>query len=128
AQNGSQRELSGRVQRRSGETRAEVAVGRRPHQQSPLPPPTLLPLAAIDHMIERLRANAASFPALMFDAEVAGDVFLIDVTEQQRSQLRAGRPVDKPETAPKGKSWPVFMTFTRGRQQDPKPLFRGGAL
>ena len=42
-----------------------------------------MPVAAIDHLIERLRANAASFPALMFDAEVMGDAFLIDVTEQR---------------------------------------------
>ena len=88
----------------------------------------VLEAAAIDHLIERLRANAASFPALMFDAEVMGDAFLIDVAEQQRSQLRAARPADKRETAPKGKSWPVFMTFTRGRQQDTRPLFSVAAL
>jgi hypothetical protein len=75
-----------------------------------------------------LTANAANFPALMFDAEVMGDAFLIEVTEQPRDQLRAGRSVDKPATAPTGKSWPVFMTFTRGRQQDTRPLFSVGAL
>ena len=69
-QNGSQREMKGRVQRRSGEIRAEVVLGEGPPQQVILPPPTLLPVAAIDHLIERLRAKAASFPALMFDGEV----------------------------------------------------------
>ena len=59
----------------------------------------------------------------MFDAEVMGDAFLIDVTEQQRNQLRTARPADKPVAALPGKSWPVFMTFTRGRQQDTRPLF-----
>ena len=94
-----------------------------PPNQFVLPPPTLMPVAAIDHLIERLRAKAANFPALMFDAEVMGDAFLIEVTEQERGQLRAARPADKPVAAPTGKSWPVFMTFTRGRQQDPRPLF-----
>ncbi|SEP49999.1 protein of unknown function [Rhodospirillales bacterium URHD0017] len=127
-QNGSEREFKGRVQRQGGELRAEIVQPGAPPNLFVLPPPTLMPVAAIDHLIERLRANAASFPALMFDAEVMGDAFLLDVTEQQRGQLRAGRPADKPESAPKGKSWPVFMTFTRGRQQDTRPLFSVGAL
>ena len=122
-QNGSEREFKGRVQRQGGELRAEIVQPGAPPNQFVLPPPTLMPVAAIDHLIERLRANAASFPALMFDAEVMGDAFLIEVTEQQRSELRAARPVDKPVAAPSGKSWPVFMTFTRGRQQDTRPLF-----
>jgi hypothetical protein len=29
---------------------------------------------------------------------------------------------------PAAKSWPVFMTFTRGRQQDQRPLFTVSAL
>jgi hypothetical protein len=127
-QNGSEREFRGRVQRQAGELRAEIVQPGAPPNQFVLPPPTLMPVAAIDHLIERLRANAAAFPALMFDAEVMGDAFLIDVTEQQKSQLRAANPADKPETAPKGKSWPVFMTFTRGRQQDTRPLFSVAGL
>jgi hypothetical protein len=79
-------------------------------------------------MIERLRANAASFPALMFDGEVIGDAFLIDVTEQDRPALRSARPADRAVAMPPGKSWPVFMTFTRGRQQDQRPLFTVAAL
>lgn len=122
-QNGSQREMKGRVQRQAGEMRAEIVVtGGQPYQFV-LPPPTLMPVAAIDHLVERLNANAASFPALMFDAEVIGDVFLIDVTEQDRDQLRAARSADPPVAIPAAKSWPVFMTFTRGREQDQRPLF-----
>lgn len=127
-QNGNQREFKGRVQRQAGETRAEVAYAEGPPRQFTLPPPTLLPVAAIDHLIERLRANAAAFPALMFDAEVIGDAFLVDVTEQDRGQLRAARPADRPVAALTGKSWPVFMTFSRGRQQDQRPLFSVSAL
>src|SRR4029079_15701570 len=110
-QNGREREFKGRVQRQAGELRAEIVQPGAPPNQFVLPPPTLMPVAAIDHMIERLQANAANFPALMFDAEVMGAAFLIEATEQPRNQLRAGRSFDKPVTAPTGKSWPVFMTF-----------------
>jgi hypothetical protein len=127
-QNGSQREMKGRVQRRSGETRAEVVLGEGPPQQFVLPPPTLLPVAALDHLIDRLRARAASFPALMFDGEVISDAFLVDVTEQDRASLRGARPADRPTTVPAGQSWPVFLSFTRGRQQHQRPLFTVQAL
>lgn len=127
-QNGSQREMKGRVQRRSGETRAEVVLGEGPPQQFVLPPPTLLPVAALDHMIERLRAKAASFPALMFDGEVISDAFLVDVTEQDRGSLRGARLGDRMSSVPAGQSWPVFLSFTRGRQQDQRPLFTVQAL
>jgi hypothetical protein len=87
-----------------------------------------MPVAAIDHLIGQLRAKATSFPALMFDAEVIGDAFLIDVTEQDRDQLRPARSADRPVAIPAARSWPVLMTFTRGRQQDQRPLFTVNAL
>ncbi|MFO1162710.1 MAG: DUF1849 family protein [Reyranellaceae bacterium] len=127
-QNGSQRDVKGRVARRSGEVRAEIVLGEGPPQQFLLPPPTLLPVAAIDHLIERLRARAASFPALMFDGEVISDAFLVDVTEQDRAALRSRTPADPRVSVPAGHSWPVFMSFTRGRQQDQRPLFTVQAL
>jgi hypothetical protein len=127
-QNGSQREIKGRVQRKAGETRAEIVLAGSPPNQFVLPPPTLMPVAAIDHLIQRLQANAAAFPALMFDGEVIGDAFLIDVTEQDRAALRLARPADQPVAMPAAKSWPVFMTFTRGREQDQRPLFTVSAL
>lgn len=127
-QNGSQRDMKGRVQRRSGEIRAEIVQGEGPPQQFVLPPPTLLPVAALDYLIDRLRAKAASFPALMFDGEVIGDAFLVDVTEQDRASLRGARPGDRMSAVPAGRSWPVFLSFTRGRQQDQRPLFTVQAL
>jgi len=127
-QNGSQRDMKGRVQRRSGEMRAEIHPGEGPPQQFILPPPTMLPVAALDYLIDRLRAKAASFPALMFDGEVISDAFLVDVTEQDRASLRAGRPADRPVSVPAGQSWPTFLSFTRGRQQDQRPLFTVQAL
>lgn len=122
-QNGNKRETKGRIQRTQGELRAEIATAGGQPSQFFLPFATLMPVAAIDHLTERLRANAASFPALMFDPEVMGDGFLIDVTQLEDDRLRASRPTDKPVTTPKGKSWPVFMTFTRGRDQAQRPLF-----
>jgi len=128
SQNGSEREFKGRVQRHAGELRAEIVQPGAPPNLFALPPPTLMPVAAIDHLVERLRARAATFPALMFDAEVLGDAFLIDVTEQDREQVRPPLPADTSFTVPGGKSWPVYMTFTRGRQQDTRPLFTVAAL
>ena len=116
-QNGNTRETKGRVQKAGGELRTEIVqAGVAPFQFS-LPNATLLPVAAIDHLVDRLRANATAFPALMFDAEVMGDVFLIDVTQLEDDRLRGARPTGKPVAVPKGKSWPVVMSFTRGRQQ-----------
>ena len=104
------------------ECRVRGFVSPNGPKQFVLPPPTLMPVGAIGHLIERLGAGAASFPALAFDAEVIGDAFLIDVTEIDPGVLRGARPGDRTVTVP-GRSWPVFMTFTRGREQQQKPLF-----
>lgn len=122
-QNGTARDVKGKVLRQGGELKADIVFGTNPPTQFVLPPPTLLPVAAINHLIERLAAKAASFPALMFDPEVIGDAFLVEVTEQDRATVRGARPADKPVTLPQGKSWPVFMNFSRGRNQDTKPIF-----
>jgi hypothetical protein len=127
-QNGNRREIKGRVQRQAGETRAEIIFPEGPPSQFVLPPPTLMPVAALNHLIEQLRAKATSFPALMFDAEVISDAFLIEVTEQDRTAVRPARPGDPSVAVPAGKSWPVAMTFTRGRRQDQQPLFTVNAL
>jgi hypothetical protein len=121
-QNGVERETRGKVQRSDKETRAEIVSPAGPSQLL-LPGPTLLPVAAISHMIERLKARTESFPALTYDAEVVGDAFLVDVTELKDDEIRPAPPSERPVTLPATKAWPVFMTFTRGRQQDQKPLF-----
>lgn len=120
-QNGNERETHGKVQRAGKELRAEIVSPSGP-QQFVLPPPTLMPVASIDHLIERLRAGAASFPALAFDAEVIGDAFLVDVTELDPGVVRGARPGERTIAVP-GRSWPVFMSFTRGREQQQRPLF-----
>jgi hypothetical protein len=122
SQNGNEREIHGRVQRAGKELRAEIVTPSGP-QQVPLPPATLMPVASINHVIERLRARAASFPALSFDAEViGGDAFLVEVSELDPGVLRGERPGERPVAVP-GRAWPVLMSFTRGRDQQQRPLF-----
>lgn len=121
-QNSVERHSHGRVQRTPADVRAEIVSAGQPAQFT-LPAATMMPVAAIGHMIERLRGGALSFPALMFDAEVIGDGFLVDVEVLDRAALRAARPSDRQVTPPDGKAWPVSMTFTRGRQQQQNPLF-----
>src|SRR5262249_54464630 len=121
AQNGNERETRGQVQRAGKELRAELVFPNGP-QQFVLPPPTLMPVASSDHVIERLRSGAASSPALAFDAEVISDAFLVDVSELDPGTVRGPRVGERPIAVP-GRSWPVFMSFARGRDQQQRPLF-----
>jgi len=124
-QNGAERTSRGRVERTPAETRAEIAGGQGA-QQIVLPPGTLLPVAGIAHLVERLRAGVTSFPALMFDAEVISDAFLVEAN--LLDGVRARRPVDR-DLLPRGmRAWPVHLSFTRGRFQDQRPLFAVSAL
>ena len=120
-QNGTERETHGKVQRAGNELKAQIVSPSGP-AQFVLPPPTLMPVALIDHVIERLRGGAAGFPAVAFDAEATGDAFLIDVTPMDPGAIRGRRPTDKPVAVP-GKSWAASMSFTRGGNQEQKPLF-----
>jgi hypothetical protein len=121
-QNGVERETRGRVQHTETGTRAEIVSPAGPSQLV-LPLPTLLPVSAIGHMIDRLQAHAAAFPAITFDAEVISDAFLVDVTELNDGDIRPPPPSERPVALPEVKAWPVFMTFTPARKQDQKPLF-----
>lgn len=93
-----------------------------------LPAATLMPVAGIAHLVERLHGGTTSFPALMFDAEIVSDALLVEVAVVDRGTLRAGRLSDRKLVLPEGKSWPVAVTFTRGRNQDQRPLFAVTAL
>jgi hypothetical protein len=127
-QNGGQREMKGKVERRAGEMQADISFAEGPSDQFTLPAATLLPVQAIGYLIEQLKAKAGSFPALMFDAEVIGDTFLVEVTRQDPAEMRPARLPDRPVALPSGRSWPISMTFTRGRRQDQLPLFRVDTL
>lgn len=121
SQNGAEQEMRGRVRRTPKEVRADIDYPSGP-QQLVLPPPTLMPVASINNVIERLRHGAASFPSMTFDGEVIGDAFLVDVDQLDPGVLRGPRPGEQPVAVP-GRSWPVFMSFTRGRDQQQRPLF-----
>ncbi len=121
SQNGAEHVLRGRVRRTPKDVRADIDYPSGP-QQLVLPPPTLMPVAALNKVIERLRAGAASFPTMTFDAEVIGDAFLVDVDQLDPGVLRSPPPGEPPVAVP-GHSWPVFMSFTRGRDQQQRPLF-----
>jgi len=80
-------------------------------------------------VLAHLRASKSPRPgsslrfAEAFDAEViGGDAFLVDVNQLDPGVLRGERLGERPVTVP-GKSWPVFMSFTRGRDQQQRPLF-----
>jgi len=125
-QNGAEREITGRVQKTGDQTRVEIMWPNGPNQFT-VPPSTLMPVAGLRHLVERLGAGAGSFPALTFDAEVIADAFLVEVAELDPGVLRPGRPADKPVAVP-GKSWPAALSFTRGRFQDQRPMFSVNAL
>jgi hypothetical protein len=120
-QNGAEHEMRGRVRRTTKEVHADIDFPSGP-QQLVLPPPTLMPVASLNHVIDRLRGGAASFPSMTFDAEVIGDAFLVDVDQLDPGVLRGARLGEQPVAVP-GRSWPVFMSFTRGRDQQQRPLF-----
>jgi hypothetical protein len=122
-QNGAERETHGKVQRAGNELTAQIVSSNGPAQVA-LPLRTLMPVALIDHLVERLRGGAAGFPALAFDAEATGEIFVIDVRPADPGTIRGRRPADKSISVP-GKSWPVFMSFTRDHDQPQqhKPLF-----
>lgn len=120
-QNGIERETHGKVQRAGDGLEAEIVSPTGPAHVM-LPSPTLMPVAVIEHLIERLRGGPAAFPALAFDAEGTGETFRIDVATLDAGTLRGRRPADKPVSVP-GKFWAASMSFTHGRNPEPKPLF-----
>ena len=121
-QNGDARKTQGRVERANGETRFEI-VSSQGSKQAILPSPTLMPVAAVSRLIDRLVAKAATDPTLIFAAEAMGDVFQVEVKEVGNETLRAEPPAIKPVAVPAAHFWPLLMTFTRAQDQERKPLF-----
>lgn len=120
-QNGTEREVRGTVQRADGKLSAEITTPDGPSHLR-LPPFTMMPVASINYIIDRLRGGAASFPALTFDAQGIGEAARVEVTQIDDSAIRRRPPADKPITVP-GKSWPVSMSFTKSVDEAQKPLF-----
>ncbi len=119
-QNGSEREVRGKVRRADGELQAEVTSPEGPARVV-LPALTRMPIDSISYVIARLRAGLTSFATLTFDAQGSGEAFRIDVAQLDDGALRRRLPADKPIDVP-GRSWPVLMSFTRSAKEQ-KPLF-----
>jgi hypothetical protein len=120
-QNGAEREVRGKVRRTDGELRAEI-TSPDGAAQVVLPTLTRMPIASINYTIDKLRAGTASFLTLTFDAQGIGDAFRVDVTKIDDTAIRRRPPADKPIVV-SGRSWPVLMSFTRGSEEQQKPLF-----
>jgi hypothetical protein len=120
-QNGAEREVHGKVRRADGELRAEITSPDGPAQVL-LPALTRMPVASIGYIIDRLRAGAGPFATLSFDPQTSGETFQVEVAQIDDGAIRRRPPSDKPVVA-SGRSWPVQMTFTRGANEQQKPLF-----
>lgn len=118
--NGAERETKGEVRRLDGETRVELVTPDGP-ERLVLPPQTLMPIAALSGVVERLAAGAGSFPVLMFGAEATGAAFQLDIKLDGNS-LPAVPPALKPVPVPPGQSWPILVTVTRPGQPAPTLL------
>jgi hypothetical protein len=118
-QNGSEREVQGKVQRAGGELHVE---SKSPDGSAHVLLPTLtrMPVASIAYVVDRLHAGLASFTMYSFDPQESGEAFRVDVTQTFEGALRRRPPADQPVDVP-GRSWPIQMTFTRGTKD--KPLF-----
>lgn len=127
SQNGSGHEIHGEVRRTASGTQADIVYPGGPAKIA-LPRATLLPVAAIGHLLERLGGGATAFSTVMFDAELVTDAVLVDIEPIDPKALRARRPADREVALPPGKSWPISLRFTRGSAEDSKPLFTATAL
>jgi hypothetical protein len=120
--NGDQSDTTGKVRWANGEFHADIESSKGP-AHIVLPAPTLMPVAAVGFLVDRLQARTASFAAFMFAAEAMGDTFRIDVKELEPKALRPPPPVVKPVAVPATQFWPVSMAFTRLGQDTKDPLF-----
>lgn len=110
--NGAGREARGEVERRDGETLVEIITPDGP-ERIVLPLQTLMPIAALGRVVDRLGAEAAAFPVLLFGAEATGAAFHLEVKKLEGAPLPAVPPALKPVPVPPGRSWPILVTATR---------------
>ena len=120
-QNGAERTTRGEVERLDGETRVGIVTPDGSEHQV-LPLETLMPIAAIGQVVDRLDAGATSFTLPMFAAEATSAAFQLDVKQLGTDALPAVPPALKPVPAPPGRSWPVQITVTGLGPQAQKPL------
>jgi len=118
-QDDSKHDTRGKVQRKDKATSVEISsAGER--RTVGLPAATLLPVAALNRLIERLRAGAASASLLIFAGETS-EAYQIDV-EKLTKPVRAAPHIDN-APQPSKNYWPVRLVFRRTDQPRAKPLF-----
>jgi hypothetical protein len=122
AQNGVERFADGTVQRADGELRAKLLTTDGATHVV-LPPPTLMPVAAINFLIEQLLVGAASFQKPVFGAEMTGEAFSLDVNELTPDSIRPLPPAMKPVAVPAQKFWSISVIGKRTSEKAQKPLF-----
>lgn len=132
--NGAEHQTNGTLRRNGEEIHGEIAKQEGTEPLS-LPPLTMLPVAALGHLVHRLAEGATSFSMTLFAAEAAA-AFRVDVEQMPLSSLHSAPPSLAPPTSPPtGRSWAVLMTVTRADAQDGKPslsirarIFESGVL
>jgi hypothetical protein len=120
-QNGARQETRGSVRRDGEEARATIEAPDGSHTTD-LPSSTLMPLAAVGKLVERLAAGESTFSLVMFTAEGAGEALRFDVKPAEPRALPSTPPSEAEVTVPAGKSWAVAMTVTRAGDEERKPL------
>ncbi len=134
AVNGAERDVHGTVRKGPETYKVEVATPEGPGQ-SVLPPLTLMPVATMSHLVDRLKSGTETFPMLILGAEADGDTFRIDVKRSAAAAPGATPPSQRRVEVPGSQYWPLTMVVTRAAAPDGKPilsargrLFESGVL
>ena len=121
AVNGTEREVKGTVERKDGAWQVDRTTPDG-SQQSPLPPLTLMPVAATDWLLRRLARGSESFPLLLFVPEADGGAFLLDAKRATTAAADATPPSQRRVEVPGTRSWSFVLAVTRAGAGNGKPL------
>jgi hypothetical protein len=120
-QNGTLHETGGTV-RHDGEAIRATIEAPDHTDTTTLPPATLMPVAAVGSLVQRLSAGDSAFQLMMFSAEGVGEAFRFDVKPIELTALPRTPPSEQDVAVPAARSWPVSMTVTRADAEPGKPM------
>lgn len=118
--NGAERKTEGQV-RRDGEALRATIETPDGTERPELPDGTLLPVAAIAGLVDRLAAGDTLFPLSMFTPDGAGKEIEFEIRKAEADTLQATPPAEKHIDVPAARSWPVAATILRVGGQEQKP-------
>jgi EipB-like len=121
-QNGAEHDSDGKVRRDDGQTLAEISSPTGTEHLT-LPPQTLMPIAAIEHLVKDLLAEETPASVPVFGAEGSGATYLVDVKQLDADSIRPLPSFIATVAVPSMKSWSVSMTFSHAQDQSHKALF-----